>query len=123
MASKRVFTVTAPEVRAWGRKQNESGADLPGTDATTHGRLNPTLVKAFNASHRGANAYKEPKQGGNPRPVQVHAFKPAKGRKRDVTYNVADARAKAVQAGLPVATKGRIPTSTLDALASKGRIG
>ncbi len=98
---------SAAQVRAWGRAQGIT----EGTKEGTRGRLNPALVSAFNAKHKGSNAYKE---GASVETVTVKA-KPAKGRTIVRTVNVAQVRAAAKAAGLPVGARGRVPAEMLSA--------
>ncbi len=98
---------SAAQVRAWGRAQGIT----EGTKEGTRGRLSPALVKAFNAKHKGANAYKE---GASVETVTVKA-KPAKGRTVVRTVNVAQVRAAALAAGAQVGARGRLPQEVLTA--------
>lgn len=96
---------SAREVREWG---NANGFESkPGT----RGRLSPALVEAYNAKHKGANAYKE---GTYVPTVTVHA-KPAKGRAVERKVNIAQARAALAAKGVTVGKRGRLPKDALSA--------
>jgi len=109
-------TASASTVRAWGAEQNRTaGTSFRNVEADAegrlpHGRLDPALVKAYNAKHKGAQRYAEPKQGGNGalKVVQVTA-KPEKGRAVQRTIVESEARAWAREKGLTVGAKGRLP--------------
>jgi hypothetical protein len=103
---------TPAAVRAWGAEQNAKGANLPGTTPGTRGRLNPALVKAFNAKHKGQNAYAE---GEAVKTVTV-TVKPDKGRSKTVRLNVAEARKAALAAGHSVGKRGNLPEAVVKAL-------
>lgn len=96
---------SASQVRAWGR----ANGITEGTKEGTRGRLNPALVSAFNAKHKGSNAYKE---ATSVEVITVKA-KPAKGRTIVRTVNVAQVRAAALAAGAQVGARGRLPQDVL----------
>ena len=102
--------LSAPaDVRAWAIEQ--------GMTVGTRGVLAPQVIKAFNKAHKSA-------------PYRTSEFKPtvvvkatkigSNGRKVAVrkNVNVADARAAAIAAGVPVNGRGRLPAAILTAYAA-----
>lgn len=101
------------DVRAWGR-----GNDFPGKTESmvakgTRGRLSPALVSAFNAKHKGGNAYSEKDKGV--KSITVSA-KPAKGRTKTARVSVPAARAALAAQGVQVGKRGRLPQAALASL-------
>jgi hypothetical protein len=99
----------ASDVREWG---NANG--YPSKDGQ-RGRLAPALILAYNAVHKGANAYKEPSKGGNAVKTFTHTAKPAKGRAVTRKVSIPQVRAALAAAGKDVGERGRIRRSDLDA--------
>jgi hypothetical protein len=100
-------------VRAWGRENDFAGKTEKMVAEGTRGRLSPVLVAAYNAKHKGGNAYSEKDKAVAS--ITVTA-KPAKGRAKTARVNVAQARAAAKAQGLTVGARGRLPQAVLSSL-------
>lgn len=117
--SKKI--VTAATVRTWAKSTDLSTVEgLPaGHVIARQGRLHPSLVKAFNAAHKGKA---EHVQGTKiPKTVKVTTVRVSeKGRKTPVTKNVvvSEARAAALAAGVQVGKRGRVTPQVLAAFAT-----
>lgn len=109
MASRK--NVPASEVRAWLRDNAEAvGVPAPGA----RGKLSEAQIKAFEKHNKG-------------KAFSHAAYKPVRkvtavvtsdnGRKRPVTKNVnlPEVRAAAIDAGIPLGDRGRIPGKVLSA--------
>lgn len=103
----------AAEVRAWGRDNDFKGKTEKMVSASTRGKLSPVLIAAFNAKHKGANAYSEKDRA--PKSVTL-TVKPEKGRAKTVRVNVAEARKAAEAKGLTVGKRGNLSEATVKAL-------
>lgn len=103
MATRIQASANPADVRAWAQAQGL----IP--TSQVRGRLSPAVTKAYNAAH--GTKYRE---GAFVETVEVVA-KPAKGRKVTRKVNVAEVRAAAKAAGVPVGERGRIPASVLSA--------
>jgi hypothetical protein len=113
MAAK---TVSANVVREWAKGRTIEG--LPeGHKVAVQGRLHPAIREAFNAAHKGKAKYVVGHK--TPKTVKVTAMTVASnGRKRPITkaVNIAEARAAAVEAGVPnVGERGRLTQPVLTA--------
>lgn len=118
MSNQPAFVVksnrpSASAVRAWGRENDFDGKTETMVAESTKGRLNPALVKAYNAKHKGGNAYSEKDKAV--KSITVTA-KPEKGRSKTARVNVAQARAAAKAQGLTVGARGRLPQAVLSSL-------
>lgn len=101
------------DVRAWGRENDYDGKTEKAVAKDTKGRLNPALIAAYNAKHKGANAYSEKEHGV--KSITVTA-KPVKGRTVTRKVSVPEAR-KALQAqGVKVGERGSLPKAALASL-------
>lgn len=107
---------TASEVRSWGRKNDFEGKTDAMVAEGTRGRLNPSLVAAFNKGRKGARTY-APAKAVTGTKVTV---KPEKGRSKTVTYSPKAARAALAAAGVEVKGKGRLPKAALASLILNG---
>jgi hypothetical protein len=94
------------DLRAWG---NENG--FPAKDET-RGRPSKALILAYNAKHKGANAYVK---GGHTK-AQTLTVKPAKGRAKAVKVSVPQARAALLAQGVKVGERGRLPKAAMESL-------
>jgi hypothetical protein len=101
------------DVRAWGRENDFPGKTEAMVAAETRGRLNPALRAAYNAKHKGANAYSEKDHGV--KSVTVTA-KPAKGRAKTAKVSVPEARKALAAQGVKVGKRGRLPQAALASL-------
>lgn len=102
MAAKSIKVSASPaDVRAWAAEN--------GFDVGSRGRFSTDLVRAFNK----ANGLKY-REGQHVPTVRVSA-KPEKGRTVTRTVNVADVRAAAREAGVPVGRRGRIDGAVMSA--------
>jgi hypothetical protein len=101
------------QVRAWGRENDFEGKTEAMVSAGTRGRLSPVLVSAYNAKHKGGNAYSEKDKGV--KSITVSA-KPAKGRTKTARVSVPAARAALAAQGVKVGARGRLPQAALASL-------
>jgi hypothetical protein len=104
----------ASAVRAWGRDNDFKGKTEAMVSSSTKGRLSPVLIAAYNAKHKGGNAYSEKDKAVKSITVKV---KPAKGRAKEVRLSVPQARAAlAAQPDAKVGERGSLSKAALATL-------
>lgn len=102
MAANTLKVSASPaDVRAWAKDNGFTPGD--------RGKFSQALISAYNKSH--GLKYR---QGQHVPTVKVSA-KPAKGRTVTRTVNMAQVRAAALAAGVPVGKRGRIDAKVIDA--------
>ena len=99
--TKVKVTASPASVREWASEQ--------GIKVGTRGKFSRDLIRAFNKAH--AVKYSP----GNHVAAVKHTAKPDKGRAKTLTINVAQVRAAAAEAGVPVGDRGRVSKAIKDA--------